>query len=434
MMMNWKSFDIKDNVTTKKSCAATNRHSEQGAALITAIIFSTLLLLVGSALVVTTEIASTTAIDSTTEVQAYYAAEAGIESALAVLRKNVTNAAGNTATFRTAANNPSLSSWLTYTNGFVNFNSTACSQCGYSLNIIDPDNTAAAATPDRLLIVSTGRGPYGASKVLQMLVKRLPFDFPVSAPIVIRGSDNGTPMFTFDLGNSNPRRYTGNDAAGMVTDRPAVAVSYHDRVVAATAIGNGIQVNDPKLGILDYNSATYTTPFSVTSTNSTPITINISSTTETPWFLTTADNARAFINDVKEYAQSQDRYMTSLNGFSGSRSPYKPEFTFVNGNCSLDGGAGLLIVTGDLTLTGNDGFDGVILVLGNGKVTRSGGGGGNTYGSFMVANFSLSGTTGFGVPHFDVSGGGNSLLQSDSVKENEARESVGLQVVGIVER
>jgi hypothetical protein len=107
-------------------------------------------------------------------------------------------------------------------------------------------------------------------------------------------------------------------------------------------------------------------------------------------------------------------------------------FTFVNGNASLDGGAGLLIVTGDLTLNGNPSFNGIILVLGNGRVIRNGGGNGNIHGTIYVAKFARSWAASengqphpFLAPSFETNGGGNSELRYDSVAVQSAMDVLG---------
>ena len=65
------------------------RSSERGAALITSLMVATLVLAAGGALILTTGMSTTTAIDATAEMQAYYGAEAGIQQSLNVLRGNV---------------------------------------------------------------------------------------------------------------------------------------------------------------------------------------------------------------------------------------------------------------------------------------------------------------------------------------------------------
>ena len=109
-----------------------------------------------------------------------------------------------------------------------------------------------------------------------------------------------------------------------------------------------------------------------------------------------------------------------------------PAVTYVNGNCTLDGGAGLLIVTGDLTLNGNPSFSGVILVLGEGKVNRNGGGNGNIYGSIYIASFARSWPASengqphnFRTPIFNTNGGGNSDLRYDSAWVQKAKDTLG---------
>lgn len=103
-----------------------DRRSERGAALIM-VLFASLLILAGALmLVLTTTITATNAISATDEMQAYYAAEAGLQDALNVLRGNVAPHPndGTKMNFKNAmnvgtSNNPSsgvpqLSRWLVY--------------------------------------------------------------------------------------------------------------------------------------------------------------------------------------------------------------------------------------------------------------------------------------------------------------------------------
>ncbi len=69
--------------------AAQDRSGERGAALIMMLLVSMLLLAAGGALIMTTALSATNAIDVTAETQAFNAAEAGMQSALNVLRGNV---------------------------------------------------------------------------------------------------------------------------------------------------------------------------------------------------------------------------------------------------------------------------------------------------------------------------------------------------------
>jgi hypothetical protein len=124
------------------------------------------------------------------------------------------------------------------------------------------------------------------------------------------------------------------------------------------------------------------------------------------------------------------RYYTSFSGIAGTTT--KPEFTLVNGNATIDGGAGLLIVTGNLILQGNPNFNGVILVIGEGTINRDGGGNGNVFGSIYVARFARSWPSSEnGLPHpflapvFHTDGGGTANLEYDSEWVQKAKDALG---------
>ena len=67
---------------------AKNRRGERGAALVTMLLVSVLILGAGGALIMSTIMSANNAVGSTAEMQAYYVAEAGMQSALNALRGN----------------------------------------------------------------------------------------------------------------------------------------------------------------------------------------------------------------------------------------------------------------------------------------------------------------------------------------------------------
>src|SRR2546422_8810525 len=74
-------------------------------------------------------------------------------------------------------------------------------------------------------------------------------------------------------------------------------------------------------------------------------------------------------------------------GIAGTNSA--PQITFVNGdfNMGSGSGAGVLIVTGTLSFTGDAGFNGLVLVIGQGNLQESGGGnGGGKWAVFFAQN------------------------------------------------
>lgn len=400
---------------------------QRGAALITTLMISALLLVTGGSLILVTSLSARNAMDATAEMQAYYSAEAGMQDALNVLRGNVApNAAmpaGTKINFRNAvtadkSNRPGDSSTRFRLSGWLNYNYTSAGQnspdrvgltagympingLAYSVDVTDPDNIPVANEPTRLLLRVTGYGPKGATKQLELIVNRTNFDYSPPAMLLMRGADDCTPM-TFSIGSSNAKDYSGHDLSGTGI-LPAFGATC---------------VVDHTLELTSDSKETVEAPKAQNLTNS-----------ELPPWLRSADDARAFVADQKSNAISQDRYFTSFDGYSGSSSA--PAFTFVDGNCTLEGGAGLIIVTGTLRMHGNPSFDGLILVLGNGRVERDGGGNGDIFGSVVVAKFNSTG--GFLAPFFDTNGGGTSTMQYDSSALRKALNVAGPRVMGVHE-
>ena len=84
------------------------RAGERGAALVTMLLASVLILGAGGALIMTTTMSANNSINSTAEMQAYYVAEAGMQSALNALRGNAQPLLVSTdrMSFRTASPHP----------------------------------------------------------------------------------------------------------------------------------------------------------------------------------------------------------------------------------------------------------------------------------------------------------------------------------------
>jgi hypothetical protein len=222
--------------------------------------------------------------------------------------------------------------------------------------------------------------------------------------LMMVGANDGTPV-AFDIGNSNAKDYSGHDHAATGVILPTFGATIDsDRDIEIASDGKDTAAA-PK-------AATFTNP-------------------SLPEMLQSADKARAFLAAQKANAIEQGRYFTSFSGNSGSVA--SPAFTFVDGDCNLDGGAGLLIVTGDLTMSGNPSFSGLILVLGNGAINRNGGGNGNIYGAIAVAHFAASGNGGFLGATFHTNGGGNATMQYDSNAVRSALSLSGPRVLGVHE-
>jgi hypothetical protein len=451
------------NTKQKHTGLASQRSGERGAALLTTLLVSTLLLAAGSALIVSTSISTTTEIDATAEMQAYAAAEAGLESALNVLRGNVAPDASLTgtkisfltavtpATSNKAGDNstlPRLSGWLPYSSGYsdrVAITSNYAPQNGfaYRISVRDPDNKPAGKSPSTLVISSTGYGPKGASKVLEMVVTASTFDFSAPATITVRGADSGTAMRPcsdpqgqpcFGLGNSSKKVYSGVDNANPSAPvLPAFAVTNADTGAASTSIGGGPVATLPKLGVLPIDTLMNPGATGANSPPSPAVSPAPPNVAKVPAFLQSPDTARALLNALQATAVSTNRYFTSWNGASGTTSA--PVFTFIDGNATITGGAGLVVCTGNLLLHENSGFNGLILVLGNGKVSRQGGGPSTFLGAIVVASFDRTSGPFLRSEYNTQPDQGNVVtMQYDSDAVQSALSLSGLRVLHVVEK
>ncbi|HEX7227426.1 MAG TPA: pilus assembly PilX N-terminal domain-containing protein [Candidatus Binatia bacterium] len=402
----------------------SDRHGERGAALVISILIATLLLAVAGTVILTSGMSATTSIDATAELQAYYGAETGLESTLNVLRGHrqpngipgTTRIGFRNAVDITKSNHSSdtssvarLSAWLSY--GADWRVRPAGANYSYSVVVMDPDdpkgttrNADATYRPKRLHVQSTGYGPKGSVKRMEMIVQKTAFEFDPDAMLLIRGADSGAAA-TFDIGDSSAKFYSGHDNAALVANIPTLGVtSVADVAVVINAITKGATVEDEKLRQV--------------------------AIADLPSWLHTADAARTFLNEMQMVARSMGRYYTSYSGMAGTTT--SPAYTFVNGNATIDGGGGLLIVTGNLVLNGNAVFNGTVLVLGEGNMSRDGGGNSTVLGSMYIAKFARSWPAAengqphdFLAPVVNIGGGGTANFKYDSGWVQKSKDALG---------
>ena len=272
-----------------------------------------------------------------------------------------------------------------------------------------PSNTAipirvTSPDPRRLLLKAYGFGPQGSEKRLEMMVNKSYFDFDSPAGVTIRGADDCSPL-SLDTGSSGTKWYSGIGKAGVEPQRPAFAVTPCDEADAKAGIIKPDTVVDPEVGLLGDDETT-------------------AGTVDTPSFLDTADRARAYLNSLQSQAQALNRYFKPATGSATTvdDSVNSGMLTFVDGDCNLTKGSGVLVVTGTLTMRGNTDFKGIILVLGQGVLIRNGGGSGEILGGITIAAFGRTAGN-FTAPTFLTNGGGNSNVQYDSSALNMAMGS-----------
>ncbi|HEX7314308.1 MAG TPA: hypothetical protein VF297_10315 [Pyrinomonadaceae bacterium] len=430
---------------SKPSETTRGRRGERGAALVMSLLVAMLLLAAGGALIATAGMTVSNAADATAEAQAYYAADAGLQAALTVLRRNraSNNPTGVHANFHNFAcgsaaacvnDGNDLSQWL----GTMPRTLSGTPQLSYTLTVTDPskgaaDNLAAAYYPRFLHVRSVGRGPQGAVKVIEMMVDDYAFDFNARAAVALHSHDtDSTAMTTFAVGQSSPHLWNGNDLAGLTTSLPAFAVTNTADYDAGDGLGK-TSVQGKVEGVIRGDSNNV-----IGSSQLTKLGLS-----DLDWWLKDATSARLFLSQMRAKAVAENRLLTSSSSDFGSTT--NPKFSFVDGNVDLTGGssdgAGLLIVTGTYSQGGSAKFDGVILALGDGVVERNGNP--DTTGAMVIAKFqhvynsltkSYTGTGGFFAPSLTTSGGGNSLVGYNSESVRKAMETLGPRAVGIVEK
>jgi hypothetical protein len=265
---------------------------------------------------------------------------------------------------------------------------------------------------------------------MEIVIDRYTLEYNVKN-VVTLPNGSGTPM-PFNLGGSNVTSTSGVDASGTGASIGAFAVSNGDYNTTNNVI-DGCHADG--------------TNCSGSGPNVTPGDPTVLTGANTPSFLQSVATAREFLygtEGMMNSAINQGRYFTtgaSAISSAAGLGANNPDgvFTFVDGDLVLGPGSptgqGTLIVTGKLTLDGNFNFNGVIMVLGEGNVYRSGGGQGNIYGAMFVAKFARTGadTDVFQAPTFDTSGGGTANIQYSSDAVDKAKATGGHAIRGIRE-
>lgn len=289
--------------------------------------------------------------------------------------------------------------------------------------------------PSRLIIKVRGYGPHSAVKNLQTMVRRFGINYDPPATFVIRGEDSNNTS-NIAIGSSAQFIYSGVDNAQQGQPLPAFLVTNNPDYTTLTTLksNNSLPVDgDPAAPIKQL-----TLPGQLTALPS--------------WLQTTSDpvtGARAFVDQLRAAALQQfsgcsggantgcDRYFNTRAGEAAPTdfgwSSSNGLLTFIDGDASIpnEGGKGLLVVTGRLTVSGSQPFQGLVLVLGDGNLDRNGAGNSISLGAFVVARFGATG--GFLAPTFTSSGSGTSTIQLDRAKVRTALRLGGVADLAVSE-
>jgi Tfp pilus assembly protein PilX len=289
------------------------------------------------------------------------------------------------------------------------------------------DCTAAqAASQDAspvYVLTSLAITPQGSRRMGQYEVAGLTTTPPPSAlgldgPAAIFSPRPSSSLYFINGTDSGAAGYTSSGGAGSCTPSgPAnvPAISTGDSA-GATAITTAITTNPDRSG-------------NYTGSGGTPSVVNAgpggTGQFSGPW--STPAQLDSLVNSLANAADVS--YTCGIGAPCTPTGPVgtnaNPQITYVNGdfNFGSGSGAGVLVVTGTLSFTGNASFNGLILVIGQGVVSESGGGSGGFNGTMFLAK-THSSTSPYPElatlqsPLFSWNGGGSSFLQYNSCWAN----------------
>jgi hypothetical protein len=263
------------------------------------------------------------------------------------------------------------------------------------------------------LITSLSKLSNGSRKMTQYEVSPISLP-PLPATITMDGASP-----SFSPPHSTALDIYGADACGVTGTMPAMGG--YDATSTSTLISD-----IPASTRNDYTGA-----------GGTPSVVNVNSTLG---MLSTVGGLQTLVNNIDTSADQV--YNTNNPTISNLGTTSAPLITVVNGDYTFNpnnsnGGAGLLLVTGTLTIggSGTSTFNGIILVIGKGQVISNGNGNATINGGLFVANlYNSSGqllpsTSNPGVPSFTWNGAGNLTLNYDSCWMTNLSDRIALRVL-----
>jgi Tfp pilus assembly protein PilX len=289
-----------------------------------------------------------------------------------------------------------------------------------------------AVEPYRLIVTSTGYGPNGARKQLEGIIQKNFFnDLASSSGLSMIGPGAS---LTFSPGQGNPT-YCGVDpgieAGQTIPQHP-------------TCVINPNEPSGPAIGVSDPTGLQRV----LTAAGNTAIVPPPAVITDGPSWQQSPQALNDFISQLRTTAQSNGRYKSTAANLQNTNDgpPYVnvSEWTSGTGITVIDGnadigplsGGGILVVTGNLTYSGNFNFRGTIIVTGTNGATRSGAGSGVILGNMVIAPYNPNNlAAGFGAPHFATSGGGSSDLMFSGLSTNfDGTDAITNFMLGVAEK
>lgn len=255
--------------------------------------------------------------------------------------------------------------------------------------------------------------------------------FPNSNPYIVNGHDiDATYDPVRDCGGApaKPAVGTVQDVGNSTTGETALQVATDSRNRIINAIPSGRTGN--------YTGADACASGQPDIQN---VTKTVNSTFSTP------DGLNSLVQEIQHSVTTTYGNNPTISSFG---SVANPQVTVVDGDLTFGpgSGAGILLVTGKLTLNGDFTFNGSIYVIGKGQVVATGGGNGQITGAVVVANIAdnsgcpnspcytlnptdKSYTPTLGPPTYDWSGGGGNGIQYSSCSLKAALGAANFTVI-----
>jgi len=284
----------------------------------------------------------------------------------------------------------------------------------------DPLEGTASVTDNngRVMLTSLGGTDGTTVEMVQAVVEPYRYipELPAAAITMVG------PLPVFDNGNSAAQAYSGSDC-GVGGGAYAPIIGTTDPL-AADAVKTGMNCVRPTTFVSGPFSCEDTVGDLTDPTD--PIVIGANQgTIEPSW--TDCDAMKAMVINLMNHA---DYYCnTDDPGGCSIPSPAAPdEVIFIDGDVAgtpAGNHAGILVVTGSLVYKGNTAWDGILLVIGEGLIDRSGGGNFTPSGAMIVANIDptpdgpnadksdwcTTPPDGFGQAEYETSGAGTSEVE-----------------------
>jgi hypothetical protein len=285
---------------------------------------------------------------------------------------------------------------------YVNGNSSSATSndyvCWDGSHEIVSSTACTSANPPVYLLTALAMTPSGSRRVLQYELTRDSLDLSFPGALTLNGTGDvmgGSASKPFQVQGSD---HSGCGGSAGASGAPAIAVS-------DSADRAGVTLGIPSNRWSNYTGGGSSTPDVETAT----MPANFQSVTALQSLVSTIEN-------------NANQVLTGpVSRLSNPGTAASPQVIVVNGDLTLSGnvtGYGILLVTGTYSASGTVGWNGIVLVIGKGIAIGTGGGSNQYNGAFFLAQI-VDPTTGtplstLGSSTFNWSGGGGNGIYYSS--------------------